>query len=228
MTTLEFDAFQKEADTWEAESQRRAERSEKRAWAVALAAILFAALEGVALVGLTPLKRVELRLIEVEKNTGVSNIVTEVKGDPLQYIDVRDKAWVSRYVTNRERYSNELTGTDYDDIALWSAGDVAAQYRNFIDPAKPKSPLNVYGKSGKVLIHIVSVSIREPGLALVRYTRTERLPSGAETAPVNWLATVAYKYTDMDLTEEERRVNPDQFQVTDYVTSIESLQSNGR
>jgi type IV secretion system protein VirB8 len=214
--------FLLQANTWEAEMLTRSKQSERLAWRVAAAFFALAVLTVVAVVGLTPLKRVELRTIRVDRLTGYSDIVTEVKDDSLSYDYVKDAYWASQYVQVRERYSNELTGTDYDDVGLWSRTDVADRYKGFMDAGSKASPLNVYGKAGKVLIHIVSFSPREEGVALVRYTRTE-LVNGAEGKPTNWIATVAFRYTPLNLTEEERRANPVQFQVTDYQTAPESV-----
>lgn len=207
---------------WEADTILRAKRSERRAWWVAACAGALAVVCAGAVVALTPLKTVELRVVRVDKNTGYTDVVSEVTDNHLQYEDVKDQYWVSQYVETRERYSNEVTGNDYVKIGLLSAPDVGSQYAAQMDPRNKTSPLSVFGRTGKVDIHIISVSLLGNGVASVRYTRSER-SGGIDTPASNWIATVAYRYTDMKLKDEERRINPVGFQVTDYRRSTESV-----
>lgn len=214
--------YMKEALSWEAERVLSARRSERRAWMVALVACAVALAAVIAVAGLTPLKQTSLRLIRVDKNTGYTDTISEVNGDPLSYDDVKDEFWVSQYVEARERYGEDLAYMDYQKVNLLSDASVSNDYSHFMDPDNKQSPLNVYGKSGKVRVHINSVQLLGNGVASVRYTRTETIAS-VDRAPTHWIATVAYKYEPMKLTEEERRINPAQFQVTDYRKSTESI-----
>lgn len=219
--------YMKEAASWEADRILAHQRSERRAWTVAIIAAVAAVLAIAAICLMMPLKTVALRLIKVDESSGRSVEITEVQDDALSYDEVKDKAWVAKYVTERERYGEDLAYDDYTDVLLLSAPSVAADYKAYMDPDSKASPLNVYGKTGKVYVHINSVSLLGNGVASVRFTRTEFV-NGIKQAPSNWIATVAYKYENLKLTEEERRLNPVQIQITEYRRASESIQRGGQ
>lgn len=210
------------ANGWEADKEMDRRASQKRDRHIAGAALFIAALAVAAVCFLTPLKKVELRVVKVDARSGYSEIVTEVKDDALAYDDVKDQANLGRYVEMRERYAEAFAYNDYNGVILMSAPSVAAEYKKLMDPDSKASPLNVYGTRDKVKIHVVSVQLLGNGMASVRYTRQEVVAS-IEKPATHRIATVAYKYVPMKLSEEDRRVNPDQFQAGEYRTSSESV-----
>jgi len=212
------------AKGWETEMIVK-ERQEKRTAYVIAGVAVFAAIvaiAGIAVMG--PMKTVQTALVKVDKVTGYTELADNLVGDAFTYDDAKDQYWVTQYVEARERYSNEITGQDYNKIGLLSNADVAQRYQDRMDPNNKASPLNIYGKNGKVFVHVVSVTLLSPGVAQVRYTRTERR-NGLEDPPSNWIATVSFKYEELKLKPEERRINLVGFQATDYRNEPESVQA---
>jgi type IV secretion system protein VirB8 len=222
MLEAENPDFQQHVLTLEADAVVRRERSERVAWRVALAACIVAIAAVVAVVALTPLKRVELRVVRVDKNTGYTDLVTTLDDGVVPYEAAQDKYWVGQYVETRERYGWDITGTDYTLVGLLSSPKVATDYSKYMHPDNKSSPINVFGHGGRIVIHIVSVVILDDGMAQVRFTKQESR-GGQDSPPTNWVATVAYSYADLKLTEEERRKNLLGFQVTDYRVDSESV-----
>lgn len=224
MIDAELSEYLEQAKSWESDTVANAKKSERRAWLVAIVAVVIALASVVAVVGLTPLKKVQLAVVKVDKLTGYSEVADSLVNDALTYDDAKDKYWAAQYVEARERYSNEITGTDYIKIGLLSTPDEGSEYAQKMDPNNKASPLNTYGKSGKVSVHIVSVTLLGNGVAQVRYTRTERR-GGIDDQPTNWIATVSFRYENLKLSEDERRINAVGFQCTDYRNEPENVQA---
>lgn len=209
------------AKSWEADSVARSKRSERIAWRVAGAAVLAAAAAVVGIALLTPLKEVQPFIVRVDKNTGATDIVTRVAEKHMSPDEAIDKYWVAAYVRAREGYSDAFGFANYKTVDLLSSIEEGKRYYAVVDPENnPKSPFNVYGKSGKIEIKVLSISFLDSGVASVRYARRDELRGQAKDS--RWIATVGYRYEDPPLTEEERLINPLGFQVVDYRTDAES------
>lgn len=222
MLDAELKEYLDAAKGWETDGIVRLKNSERRAWIVAGTAVVLAVLAIIAVVCLTPLKRVELRAVLVDKVTGYSEITSELKDQTLSYQDAKDEHNVQDYVIERERYSNDITGSDYLDIGLWSTPTEADEYAKGMDPNYKDSPLNTFGKDGRKYIHIVSVSLLRPGIAQVRFTRTDE-HGGVKSVPTNWIATVTFHYEHLKLKDADQRRNPDGLQVSDYRVDAENV-----
>src|SRR5215203_501269 len=71
-------AFYRQGRDWELDRQLRLERSERRAWRVAMATTCMAILSTIALVTLTPLKQSVPYVLSVEKATGNVEVMSPV------------------------------------------------------------------------------------------------------------------------------------------------------
>lgn len=98
------DAKYADAIGWESSRLSLAEKSEARAWLTAkiLGATNIALVA--AIVIMMPLKETLPYVIEVDKSTGMSTILSVANAEEIPVSEVMDKYWLSEYVQAREAY----------------------------------------------------------------------------------------------------------------------------
>lgn len=229
-------AYFEQASGWDQDINQHQQRSEKRAWLVAMAAIALAVLEAVGIATLAPLKSVEPFVIRVDNNTGVVDVVSvlaETNGEVKQAAqEALDKYWLSQYIRHREGYCWDTRDHDRRLVGLLSASTVQQNYAAYTDPKRnPQAPVLRYGQNARVTIYVTAISFINTGetvdgehrvTALVRYTK--QVKRAGETAPLtHWAATVTFVYRAAPMKIEDRLVNPLGFQIIGYRNDPESV-----
>ncbi|QHS35597.1 type IV secretion system protein [Alcaligenes faecalis] len=191
-------------------------RSRKRAWQVAIGSALTAAIAIAAVVGLTPLKAPpEMYVVRVDEATGTVEHVSQL-GQPLENYGERiAKHFLNTYVLNCEGYSWQTIQEQFDTCALLPSAPIQTRYgKRFEGEDAVTTRL---GTEGTVDVQVHSITLGANQAAIVRFTKTEReVTSGNITKVQHLIATMAYQYTDVPLTEEVARLNPLGFQITRY------------
>lgn len=212
-------AYMREALSWETTREQSLLKSRRAAWIVAGAALVIAGIEALAVAGLTPLKTVQPYVIRVDSSTGLVDVP-----QPLLHAATPDEAmnryFVQSYVTARESYDRDIASPRYEQVGLMSDTAVGRDYMNAFSPENPSSPLNVYGQKGYVHIKIISVNFIKPNVAYVQFQRLSEKPGDQTPTSQQETATVEFKYENRKLTQAQRLINPLDFIVTHYSTSI--------
>ena len=213
---MEKTVFERAID-WEASRVQTIEKSERRAWTVALFAVSAAMLAIAAIAFMIPLKETVPYVIRVDNATGVPDIVTAMTDKTITGDDVMDKYWLAQYVRARETYDWYTLQRDYNTVGLLSSANVGAGYAQLFEG---KDALNKqYGKTVRATIDIVSVVPTSKNSGTVRFIKTtKRVDQEALPGTITrWVATVAYEYRSAALIKESARlVNPFGFQVLSY------------
>ena len=211
----DFEAYLREARSWETDKLQQLERSRTIAWRVAVGSAVLAVAAVLALAALTPLKRVEPFVIRVDNSTGIVDVVQTLKDGNTTYDEAMNKYFTQWYVRYREGYSRELAPDYYTNVGLMSVGLEQQKYFEYFNPKNPLSPLNVFGPYAKVRVRIQSTSFIKPNVALVRYTK--EVERGSDKPQVShWAATITFRYSGSPMSEKDRGVNPLGFQVMEY------------
>jgi type IV secretion system protein VirB8 len=194
------------------------ERSERRAWHVALACVTVAILCAVALAVMVPFYRVVPLPIEVDRLTGEAQVIDVLDSKQVPMRDIEDKHWVEVYVRSRERYDWGLLQMDYDRVLDMSDERVARDYRSVYNG--PDSLDRQLGANAQRRIRILSTTLvpDEPGRAVVHIERTT-LKNGIDNAepPQRFVITLAFTYRPSVFTRERTAIeNPFGFRVTAY------------
>jgi type IV secretion system protein VirB8 len=187
----------------------------------------------IAIVGLTPLKRTELRIVRVNDTTGTVDVLNEIPNARTTYDEVVNRYFAGQYIRFREGYSRKLADEYYTSVGIMSAAAEQRRYGEWFSPKNPQSPLNVYGDNARVKVHIKGYSFLKKDVVLVRYWK--EVERGASEKPVitHWAATVVFKYSGAPMAEKDREINPLGFQVTEYrndpdtVTTAEAASTVG-
>jgi type IV secretion system protein VirB8 len=211
-----FDQYLREAQSWETNRLMQAEKSRKLAWVIAAVASGLAVVSVVAIVGLTPLKRTELRIVRVNDTTGTVDILTEIPHAKTTYDEAINRYFAGQYIRLREGYTRKLADEYYTSVGIMSAGAEQRRYGEWFSPKNPQSPLNLYGESARVKVHIKGYSFLKKDVVLVRYWKEVERGASEKPAITHWAATVIFKYSGAPMAEKDREINPLGFQVTEY------------
>jgi len=176
------------------------ERSERRAWHVAYAALGVAVLSATALAVMVPFYRVVPLPIEVDRLTGESQVIDVLDARHVHTKEIQDKHWVETYVRARERYDWGLLQMDYDN--------------------GPDALDRQLGSGAERRVRILSITLPpdEPGHAVVHIERTSFRNGQADVEPTQrFVITLAYTYRPPVFTRESVALaNPFGFKVTAY------------
>ena len=190
--------------------------SRKRAWQVCLTSCILTIAAIGAVVGLTPLKQPpEIYVVRVDNATGNIEHVSEL-GEPFESYNERiDKYFLNTYVLNCESYNWYTIQNQFNTCALLSDPPIQNQYgKRFEGEYAPTTRL---GTLGNIDVTVHSITLGENQTATIRFSTTEKEASTSQVqAERHMIATVAYQYIKVPLTEEVARSNPLGFQISRY------------
>ena len=206
--------------SWDDDRISQALRSARRAWQVAGAAGVLAALAMGAVLALTPLKRVEPYLVRVDNGTGIVDVVPRYEGG-AEVSELVTRHLLTQYLTARERYFYATAETDFDVVGAYQNAVLNQSWSAEWARANPESPLNRFRDGTTVRAQVRSISFlrRRDGtadLAQVRFlTATRPGGTGAEQLQY-WIATLQYAYARPPTDERVRMLNPLGLRVLEY------------
>jgi type IV secretion system protein VirB8 len=212
-----------EAMDWEASKTLARERSERRAWTVAIASAIMTVLSWLAIVLMMPLKTTEAYVVRVDNATGVPDIVTAMEDKKVTGDEVMDKYWLAQYVLARETYDWHTLQQDYDKVGLLSSPNVGKEYA---EQFEGKEALDKrYGEKIRATVKVISVVPSGADTGTVRFIKTtKRVDEEGPGTATSWVATVAFEYRNPSIIKESQRlVNPFGFQVLSYRVDPEMI-----
>lgn len=190
--------------------------SRRRAWRVTMVAGLLALAAVGAVAGLTPLKSPpEMYVVRVDDATGNIEHVSTL-GEPMEDYGTRvAKYFLNDYVLNCESYSWQTIQEQFDTCAVLSSPPMQAQYgKRFEGQDAPTTRLT---DQAVINVQIHSITLGANQAATVRFSTVEREVASGQIKQIRHLiATMAFEYINVPLTEEVARRNPLGFQVVRY------------
>ncbi|MDQ0072443.1 type IV secretion system protein VirB8 [Variovorax boronicumulans] len=220
-----------EAQNWELDRARRAERSSKIAWTVAAAATLIAVLSVAAVSGLTPLKQPVPVLIRVDSSSGIVDIVPTYEGTTdIEQVVTRNL--LQNYVIARERYFYGTAEADYELVASQNSPRLNQEWTALWAIENPASPLNIYKDGTSIRAQVRSVTFLKldsgkDKLAQVRFTRSTRTGGTGDEQTSHWVATIEFAYVPPSTDNKMRSLNPLGFRVVEYRREPEVAPAGG-
>ena len=212
---------EKDAISYEASIRYLVEKSNKRAWTVAIVSAFIALVSIVAIMLLTPLKQAIPYVIRVDNTTGMVDIITSVNESEFTANEALDKYFVGQYIKIREGYYYNILTNDYMLTQIYSAPNVAKEYVEIYEGANARQ--EILKANNEVNIDIISIVLGESAgikTATVRFNQNTKAISQTGTTLVGTsvkVATLTYEYSPTDLTtEDERLKNPLGFKVLNY------------
>ncbi|KQV46974.1 type IV secretion system protein VirB8 [Pelomonas sp. Root1217] len=212
---------------WEVDRALMLERSERRAWGVAIAGLVLG-LTGVAAVFVQgPLRRVVEIPIVVDRVTGEATVQRRLDVESIPPMEALDKHNLASFVRAREGYSWMFLQRDFDQVARMAVPVVFADYnRQFEGDAALHKKI---GATEDWRINIVGVRLAASGRAgnkgeaTVTYDKVVRLVErNLPEVTTRHVASIVYEYQPKVLAKERDRLeNPFGFVVTAYRSDAE-------
>jgi type IV secretion system protein VirB8 len=215
------------AASWATSVTEDLERSNRRAWIVAIIAAVIALLEAVALAFLVPHKTTVPYTLLVDRQTGNVEALAPLDAQVVTSDAALTRSFLVQYVTARESFALPTLQDEYRKVSLWSDSKVRDAYQRAMNAATPGSPLAVLPRDATIRTEVKSVSNLAEGRALVRF-QTTRIDPGASPQPAShWAAIINFSFSAAEMSEEDRYTNPLGFQVTSYRRDAETIPEEG-
>lgn len=152
-------------------------------------------------------------VIQIDESTGSAKVVTPVSEDVLSRDDSLTRYFIKKYISARESYNPVDFGSiAQDTVRLLSTTQVFWEYRSYINN-KDNNPVTKYGQTNTTYITVKSWSKLEDLKYVVRFSIHET--TGAMKV-YNKIAIVQVSYASIQLSENERDINPIGLQITGY------------
>lgn len=205
-----------------------AKRSERRAWWVAITAIVVALILLGGYFYMLPLKEKVPYVIMADAYTGTSSVARLTEDFTNQHITTSEainRSNVAHFVLARESYDlATINMHDWATVLTMASPGVASAYRIWVSPQNPDGPYKLYGKNRSIRVKILSIVLMGGGLnetpkgATVRFQREVFNNGNGATDPLdNKIATLMFTYKpNLQMDDQYRIENPLGFQVTQY------------
>jgi type IV secretion system protein VirB8 len=207
---------------WEVDRALMLERSERRAWWVAIAGIVLGMIGIAAVFVQGPLRSVVEIPIVVDRVTGEATIQQRLSVETIPPMEALDKHNLANFVRSREGYSWMFLQRDFDQVARMAVPAVFADYnRQFEGDGALQKKI---GAAEDWRINVVGVRLAASGRsgnrgdATVTYDKVVRLTDrNLPEVTTRHVASVIFQYQPKVLAKERDRLeNPFGFVVTAY------------
>lgn len=216
--------YYREAESWAHDRERETSRSRRIAWTIAGIASAIAFVEALALYMLIPLKREIPYTLLVDRQTGYVQKINPLEAETIAPDTALTRSFIVQYVVARESFDKATLRDNYRKVGLWSAEEARERYLTLMRPNNPQGPLATLGRNSRVDVIVRSISSLSPNTALVRFTTNTQSDTGAgQQTAQHWASVINYRYTDADMSANDRLLNPLGFQVTRYRRDAETL-----
>jgi len=182
---------------------------------------------------LVPLKSVEPFVIQVDQKSGITQVVDPLKAKELTANEAINQYFMVQYIRARESYlgSPDRNYYNYNLVRVLSDPVVFSRYQHEIILSNPDSPGSRLGSSGSREAHIESIKFldrrelpagEESRRYLVKALVTEKA-GGVLPKNMQKLILIEFKYTELELSIEDRYLNPIGFRVLSYRIDDDNL-----
>ncbi len=208
--------------SWELDRALMLERSERRAWWVAIAGLLLGLIGIAAVFVQGPLRRVVEIPIVVDRVTGEATVQQRLSVETIPPMEALDKHNLATFVRAREGYSWMFLQRDFDQVARMAVPAVFGDYnRHFEGDAALQKKL---GAGEDWRINVIGVRLAASGRAgnrgeaQVTYDKVVRLTDrNLPDVTTRHVASVVFQYQPKVLAKEKDRLeNPFGFVVLAY------------
>lgn len=220
----------------------QARKSERRAWLVALAALLVTMMLLAGYIGLVPLKEKVPYLVMADPYTGTSTVARlsdNFQNETITTNEAINKSNVARFVIARESYDWDLISRrDWNIVNAMGDRNVVSEYRKQFEPTNPHNPDTIYGQKMSVRVKIKAITLKSipsgkegsPPI-LSADVRFDRIVVDKQAARIvsaeSYIASMAYEYKpNLAMKEEYRIENPLGFRVISYRVDPEGSGNN--
>jgi type IV secretion system protein VirB8 len=207
---------------WEVDHALILERSERRAWYVAIAGLLLGLIGIAAVFVQGPLRRVVEIPIVVDRVTGEATIQQRLSVETIPPLEALDKHNLATFVRAREGYNWMFLQRDFEQVARMAVPAVFTRYNQLFEGEAALHKKLAATEDWRILVVGVRLMAAgrpgNKGEATVTYDKVVRQPDrNLPEVTTRHVASVVYAYQPKVLTKERDRLeNPFGFVVTAY------------
>lgn len=166
------------------------------------------------------MKSIEPFVIEIEPKTGVPTVVDPLTSVVYSADEAIKRYFVWHYVKTREEYYYQTYKQSMKEIALMSTPEVYNIYRKSMDESNLQSPYNLYSQHSYRSLELKSLIFQEDNRAQVRARFIVNNGAGGTSDKV---ILVQFSFSDLNMSDEKRLVNPLGFTVDLYKIDDERI-----
>jgi len=164
----------------------------------------------------TASKSLEPYVIEIEDKTGVPIVVTQLSESEFTANMALKRYFLYSFIKAVEGYNPATYKEDYAKAMLFSTPQVFRQIRAKISTTNPNSPVSKMAKKGMLIVKLKSIQFMDPNSVQIRIRLETAGRSSGFKSKRDMIAYVKFKFVNLNLTLEERFINPLGFQVEEY------------
>jgi type IV secretion system protein VirB8 len=158
-------------------------------------------------------KRFDPFVIQIHDSTGMAKVVNPIKSEILSGNEALAQYFIKKYIIARETYNPvDFTTVAKKTIRILSSNSIYWEYRGYLKNEEVNPEIK-YGQKNTTFLVVKSWSKLNDTKYILRFSINET----AQARKIyNKIAVVEFKYVPMELTEDDRDINPLGFQVTGY------------
>lgn len=164
-----------------------------------------------------PIIQSEPFVIQVDKTTGLTQMLSSVRGETIEYNEAIDKFFTSQYVKKREQYYFPFLSNDYAYVQLNSIRKVAKEYIKIYTGKESRD--KVLRANTEESVKVLSVTLGESASlknATVRIEVNTKKKGMIVNSRIK-VVTLSYTYLPaLMATEKERLLSPLGYKTTAY------------
>jgi type IV secretion system protein VirB8 len=215
--------------TWEHDIVEARKKSEKLAWRIAGACMALAFLSVIALAVSMPLRQTVTRIVEVDKLTGETGVISSLPAYVSTRNDINDKHWIKEFTIAHERYIGKTLQLDFDKVKALGSDAVYNDFKKkFVGSNALQTKLE---NKVEMIPTILSTTIPSPNIATVRFeVKTTNVNNPGITPDVSrYIATIGFHYDPKPYGQEKDLVdNPLGFIVDTYQVDPEVVATSDK
>jgi len=196
--------------------------------------ITFVAILGIFLMTIAsyyfvPLKSVSPFVIQIDENTGVTEVIDSKDTGEYTQNELLIKYFANKYVMAREEYNYLTYDQNRQMVRLMSLPDVYREYINFME--SPNGYKNIFATHTDRKVDLISSQVKEnktTGSTEV-IARMQVTETATQRRPVEYTISVRLQChfdSGADLSDDQRLINPLAFVVEYYDTNKERYDDN--
>ncbi len=157
-------------------------------------------------------KSLEPYVIEVEEKTGIATVVNQLTAQNFTGDQMIRKYFINQYIHAASGYDPRTYKEDTEKVRLFSAAQIYTEYRNNVKDLGPEA---------RVDVRIKSVQFPDSNTAQIRILKQIDLPDQDLKTKDQIITMNFYFSPEVNLSNEERLINPLGFQVGKYLVADE-------
>lgn len=159
-------------------------------------------------------KSLEPYVIEVEAKSGIATVVDQLTAQNFTGDQVIRKYFINSFVHAASGYDPKTYKQDVDKVRLFSVSGIYGEFRNRINARD-------LGTDARIDVRIKSIQFTDSNSAQIRIVKQTNM-QGVEPTTVDQVISMGFYFSpDMQLSMEERLINPLGFQVNKYMIADE-------